>query len=328
MKTIPATLLTDLGKGVVLTSRILKIGPLADGTTYLRFTSIDKDETYDSGDGLGSQTWYAATGAQFSTFEATNDLGVDNAEVQTLLPILPMPGITEDMVVRGELDTAKYIVYEHKVGGPTDTHTIKQSGVLGRVRFEQGLVMIPELRGWTQLLDQTGIISQTCLDCRSKRFGSQSGEEREFCGYDIDGNNEWVDFTVTAVGTETVREFYSDDLTDALYPTDSDGNGYFAPGLVEWTDGGNDGMSQEVESFTGGDSGGEGYVSLRFTTRKVIAVGDTGRIRRDCTRKWSGHNSCDTYSMRPNFRGEPLINIGDSAANSIPGVNATVSTGG
>ena len=83
-KTIPSELLTDLGKGVVLTSRILKIGPLTDGTTYLRFTSIDKDETYDCGDSLGSQTWYAATGAQFSTFQATNDLSVDNAEVQTL----------------------------------------------------------------------------------------------------------------------------------------------------------------------------------------------------------------------------------------------------
>jgi hypothetical protein len=189
-------------------------------------------------------------------------------------------------------------------------------------------VAIPELRSWSQLFDQTGIISQTCIDCRTKHFGSQEGEEREWCGFDL--AYEWVPFTVTDVGAESVREFYADGLLEGDYPAEA-GEGYFAPGLVRWTDGDNAGASVEVESFIGGDSGSDGYVSLRFTTREPIQIGDAGEIRRECTRKASGHNSCRTYFVDQwgaHFNGEQNINIGDTPANSIPGVNSTTSTGG
>ena len=43
------------------------------------------------------------------------------------------------------------------------------------------------------------------------------------------------------------------------------------------------------------------------------------------------HNSCDTFwgpLKGKHFNGEPFINVGDTIANTIPGVNSTVSTGG
>jgi len=326
-KSIPIALADVQSAGVATISFLIRIGPLKDDS-YLRWTSIDKDEEYNDGDGL--ETYSAATGAQLSTLEATNDLSVDNAEAQSLGPVYPNTnGITADMVLRGLLDNAPYRVYQHAVGGGAGEHSIIASGVIGRVRMQNnGTVAIPELRSWTQLLDQTGIISETCLDCRSKQFGSQIGEEREPCEYPI--AYEWVPFTVSDVGAESVREFFSEDLSDSDYPGD-DGGGYFAPGMVLWETGDNAGQSREVESFTGGGSGGDGYVSLRFTTRLPIQVGDSGQIRRDCTRKWEGHNSCQTYwgaQRGRHFNGENFINIGDTTANSVPGVNATVSTGG
>jgi hypothetical protein len=325
-KTIASQLITAKSKSVALTSRLIRIGPLVDGS-FIRWTSIDKDELYDFGgsicaDGLGVQTYYAATGLQMTTIEANNDLSVNNAEAQSLMPVYPMPGITEEMVITGKLDTIPYVVIEHDcVNGAAGEHEIMASGVLGNCRIEQGLVVIPELVSWSQLLNQTGIISQTSIDCRSKQFGSQPGDEREYCGFDLTG--EWIPFTVTSIGTETVREFYVVGLSQ---PDD-----WFAPGLVTWDTGDNAGFSQEVEAFFEASTGSDAYISLRFTTRKPIQAGDTGQVRRDCTRKWEGHNSCQTYfaTLRgEHFRGEPLINIGDTVANRIPGVNSTTSTGG
>lgn len=321
-KTIDVTLIQAKAEPVALISRKLRIGPLIDGT-YIRWTSIDKDERYDFGagigaDGEGEQVYLASTGMQMTTIEATNDLSVDNAEVQSLVPVHPMPGITDEMVITGKLDTVPYIVIETVVGAAAGKHEVMASGVIGKCRIEQGVVAIPELLSWSQLLAQTGIISQTSLDCRAKHFGSQPGDEREYCGYAVEG--EWRDFIVTAVGSETVREFTIDaDSSSGLEFVDD----YYTPGLVEMYDGDNAGRSREVESFAD-----TGAVSLRFTFPKPMQVGDRGRIRRDCTRMWTGHNSCDTYSNRPMFRGEPKINIGDSNANAIPGVNSVVSTGG
>lgn len=316
-KTIPAALVTHKSQATVTTSYLLKIGPTPAGT-YLSLTSLDRNEVYD--DGIIELTYYANSGVQLSTLESTNDLSVDNGEAQSLITLIPDTGITQAMVDQGLLDTVEFVIYEHDyLGGAAEEHEIMGSGVLGRCRVVQGILVAPELRSWTQLLYQTGIISATSIPCRVKRFGSQAGEEREFCGYSL--AYEWIPFTVTEEGAEPEREFSASGLGQA---TD-----YFAPGLVSWTAGANAGTSQEVESFTAVSSGGE--ITLRFLTNNPIAVGDEGEIRRDCTRNWAGHNSCTTYfasDRGAHFRGEPNINIGDSIANSIPGVNSTNTSGG
>jgi parallel beta-helix repeat protein len=101
--------------------------------------------------------------------------------------------------------------------------------------------------------------------------------------------------------------------------------------MVRMSTGDNAGASIEVETFIPGDSAGQAYVGLRFTMRRPFQVGDTGEIRRECSRKFTGHNSCDTFFGAQKgafFNGEPFINIGDSPANSIPGVHVPTTTGG
>lgn len=318
--TIPIALQNHLDGNTLTTSFKMRVGPTPSGS-YFGLTSLDKDEVYD--DGEMELTYYAATGIDLSTLEASNDISVDNGEAQSLVTLVPGMGITQAMVDRGDIDTVEFVVYETNfLTNVTAEHRIVGSGVLGRARVIQGLLVIPELRSWTQLLDQTGLISKTSIRCRSRRFGSQPGEEREWCGYDI--TNEWVDFVVTSVGTETVREFAI--AADSSTPIDPAAD-FYTPGLVEWLTGDNEGRSREIESYAGEDSSGSADVSLRFTTPNPVQIGDTGRIRRDCTRNWEGHNSCETYANRPNYKGEPNIPIGDTAANSIPGVNAPAQIG-
>jgi len=321
--TIPAQLVEHFGQATQTTSYLLKIGPTPSGS-YFGMTSINKDEVYDDGD--GELTYYAATGIQLSTLEASNDLSVDNGEAQSLITLIPGMGITQDMVDRGEIDTVEFVVYEHDyLNGASGEHRIHQSGVLGRCRVVQGVLVIPELRAWTQLLDQNGLVSLTSILCRAKRFGSQEGEEREWCGYDVTG--EWRDFVVTAVGAETVREFtIAADSSDGL----EDAEDYYAPGMTEWTEGDNVGFQREVAAFGAADSSGESEVELRFTLPNPVQVGDKGRIRRDCTRRWSGHNSCDTFfgtEKGAHYRGEPNIPIGNTMNNFTPGTQSPVGFG-
>ena len=315
-KTIPLALLTHKAGNTLTTSYLRKIGPLKDGS-YVCSTSLDRDEVYD--DGGGERTYYAQIGNQLSALQASTDGGIDNAESQSLIAVYPAPGISEDTIRQGLLETARYIIYEHDyLNGAAGVQEIVGGGVIGRIRIEQGLVCIPELRSWMQLLNQTGLIDETSLLCPARKFGSQSGEERNFCGYDLVANGEWIDFTVTSVGAETEREFTASALLQA---TD-----YFAFGMVEWTGGDNTGSSIELESFTSG-----GAVALRFLCRVPVQVGDTGKIRRGCSRQFTGHNSCETYfgtDRGLHHRGQPYTPIGDAIANNVPGVNTTQSTGG
>lgn len=313
-QTIPIALQNHYAQPTITTSYLLKIGP-TPLETYITLTSLDRNEVYDDGD--GERTYYANSGAQLSTLESTNDLSVDNGDLMSLATLVPDTGITQDMVDQGQLDTVEYWIYEHDyhTGGPGQ-HRIVGNGTIGRCRVEQGIMIIPELRSWTQLLQQNGLISMTSIRCRAKHFGSQPGEEREYCGFNI--VYEWIPFTVTSVGGETQREFTASGLAQAT--------NYFAPGLVLWSTGDNTGTSVEVESFASG-----GVIAQRFLSRNPIQVGDTGEIRRDCTRNWDGHNSCTTYwasERGKHFRGENFTNIGDSLPNSVPGVNSVVSTGG
>src|SRR5690606_11816658 len=133
------------------------------------------------------------------------------------------------------------------------------------------------------------------------------------CGYDL--STEWVSGTVTSVGTETDRVFADSDLTGSSYDDD-----YFAPGVVEWLTGDNAGQQVEVDAY----DIDTGTVTLKFPVVSAIKVGDTYRIRRHCTKRWTGHNSCETFwgtDKALHFRGEPHIPVGDSGALNTPGAN-------
>lgn len=304
-KSIPIALANDQAKASTTLCFLQKVGPIRGGG-YICLTSLDRDVDYD--DGTGLRTYYAGSGMEPSELQAANDLSVDNSETKSLL--YPAQGITTDMVNSGALDAAPFVIYKINYLAPSHGHEVMASGVIGEVRMKNGLVTF-ENRSLTQLLKQNSVVEIDSLTCRA-RFGSQPGEQRQPCMYDL--TSEWVDFTVEAVGTDSVRDFFTDN---------TQADAYFAPGLVEWLTGDNIGQQNEVGAYTGPKTTPTvipSSVSLNFVTREPIQVGDTGRIRRDCTHQFSGHNSCETFGNRIWFRGEPYIPVSDTNAISLPGV--------
>lgn len=305
-KSIPIALANDQAQAATTLCFLQKIGPSRSGL-YFCLTSLDRDVDYD--DGTGLRTYYAGSGMDPSQMQAAYDLSVDNSETQAL--IYPQQGLTEEMVASGELDAAPFVIYKINYLAPAHGHEVMSSGVIGEVRCKSGLVTF-ENRAYSQIMKQNSVVEVDSITCRAK-FGSQPGEQRFPCMYDLTA--EWVDFTVTAVGAENVRDF-STDLTQE--------DDYFAPGLAEWTTGDNVGMQLEVGAYkapVGGALPKDATVSLRFTARKPIQIDDTGRIRRDCSKNFKGHNSCETFNNKLWFRGEPYIPVSDETAVTIPGAS-------
>lgn len=306
-KALPATTLTDL----------IQIGPLADGT-YRGLTMLDRNVVYAGGvhpitlEPLDQElTFYARTGFDSSAFAAQADTGVDNAEITTLppVPLFQVEGITQEQVDEGALDKVSFIRYRVNYQALDQGHEIVFSGTIGEVRFKSGAATILETRSISNQLKQS-VCELDSLLCRVRRFGSQYGEERFPCLYDVE--QEWVLGTVTGV-SEIDRVF----STGLAYPDDQ-----FSPGIVEFLTGANAGSRVEIESFIDGD------VTLLYPTTRPIVDGDTYRIRRDCTRAHEGHNSCQTFFGEQwvnHFRGEPHMPIGDAAALMTPGVSITAS---
>lgn len=303
-KTIPLALKEHLAQPATTLCLLQKIGPLPNGT-FITLTSLDVDVVYDDGD--GERTYYASTGMDLSAVAASNDLGVDNAETSSLAPVFPAQGITVEMIDRGDLDAAPFVIYRVNYRDLGEGHEIMGGGTIGEVRITEGGMVTFENRSLSQLLKQNSVCERDSLTCRVRKFGSQPGEERFPCMYDVSG--EWVSGQVTEVGEEPVRDFFTNL---------SAGDDFFAPGLILFETGDNAGMSREVETYSGPNSGADAYISLGFTTRFPVKVGDTFQIRRDCTRQWEGHNSCQTYNNRQWFRGEPFIPVSNTVPLSTP----------
>lgn len=307
MKSISVALQNHYALPVTTTCYLQKIGSLPGGG-FLAMTSLDRDVTYDDGSGDGPLVYRASTGMQLSNLSGSNALTVDNGESQTLVPIYPVEGITVAMVDNGELDGIEYVVYKVNFADLSMGHEVMANGQIGNVRILPGGLITFGNRSWSQLLQQNSVCECDSLTCRVKHFGSQPGEERQPCMYDL-SLEVWPEATVTSVGTEDVREFTASALGQA--------QDYFAPGKVLWTEGANAGMSREVEAFDAG-----GVFTLLFTTRNPIQIGDKFIPQRECSRKWEGHNSCETYNNREWYRGEPFIPISDTVGLLVPGAAA------
>jgi uncharacterized phage protein (TIGR02218 family) len=313
VKTIPAQLLSHKAQSSTTLADLLLVGPLPDAS-YRGFAGLDIDVAYDNG--AGSRTYKARTGMQMSAMQSSADLGVDNAEAETLLPIAgyEIEGFTQAQIDAGALDKVPFVVYRVNYNDLTaGRHEVMGSGTIGEMRQKFGGLTILELRSLSQQLKQS-IVELDSINCRA-RFGSQVGDERFPCGYDLTA--EWISGTVTGVGSEADRTFSCSTLAQS---TD-----YFAPGLVEWLSGDNLGQECEVEAFA------SAVVDLQFPTVNAVSIGDTFRIRRDCTKRFSGHNSCETFwaaDKTLHFRGEPHIPIGDTGKLNSPGAAIASNIGG
>lgn len=308
-KSISASLLAHKSSPGSTLCYLLHIGPLSDGT-YIGVTSLDQNVTYNPHDydttaPNVSQVFYSSAGIDVSNLAAANDLTVNNGEGTTLGALYPAQGVSEDDVKAGALDGVTFTIYLVNYRDLTMGHEILSSGPIGECRIMRGGAIIIELRSWSDLLRQNSVCELDSLTCRVKHFGSQVGEERFPCMYDL--TSEWVTgVAVTALGSEHTREFVASSLAQAA--------DYFAPGVVRWVTGNNAGRTQEIDTF---DTGGA--IALQFSAREDIQIGDTFDIRRDCSREWSGHNSCDTFNNRAYFRGEPFIPVAAQASLTVPG---------
>jgi uncharacterized phage protein (TIGR02218 family) len=316
-RTIPISLQAHLDTGATTTCGILRIEPVRPGYSVIGLTDLDRNVDYDDGD--GEVTYLAPVGFTASAYVATADFAVDNAESKSLFPEFDVPQLTEADINAGVYDYARYKLMLVNYEDLTQGHAILSTGTLGEMKTIDGLAFMGELRSLFQQFRQS-IVERDSLTCRAT-FGSQSADssnastapkiERFPCGIVVD--DLWVSGSVTQVGVESDLAFASSDLTAQSLS--------YVPGVVEWETGANAGRQYEVSDYQ--FTSGSGVVTLSFPTAFQIADGDTFRIRPDCTKHWSGANSCLTYDNRLNFRGEPFIPVGDAGVTSTPGSGTT-----
>lgn len=304
-RTIPAQLVTHFLGSAQTWTRLLRFTPV--GVTPFGITTHDVDLTYDANDGVGAVVYRARRGYVSSAQVATSDLSVDNSEAEALLAEFALDGITFDMIRRGVMDDAQcteFLVNYNDL--TTGRHVVLGSGTVGEIRAEKGLSCYIEQRSKTQTLKQNSVIELGSITCRA-----QFGDAR--CGFDAE--SEWNSFSVVTVGAESDRVF-----TIAGSGVIED-TGYYVPGVVKFTNGDNADRTFEIEAFEV-NSNGDIEVTLKFPTDEPILDTDEGEIRRECSKHWTGHNSCDTYwgvNKGKHFRGEPHRPVADSASLMAPG---------
>lgn len=308
-RTIPIALQAHMDGKATTMCGLLQIKP-ANGPV-IGYCSTNRPLTYDAGDGYGAVTYQVMSGFEQSTVVATSDTAVDNSEAKVLA--LAGGPITEVDINAGTYDGAEFTVMAVNYADLSQGHYVVQHGYVGKTRSLKGAAFTLELRDLVDLLRQVPW-EKYQRTCRVRRFGSQPGDERFPCMYDL--APEWVyDVPVTSLGTESTRTFTASSLAQAA--------DYFAPGWLVWKTGQNAGLEFEVESFGLG-----GVITTVFPMPYVPDVADEFDIRRDCTREWEGHNSCDTYDNRLNFRGEPKMRPADAIATQIPGASSSPGRGG
>lgn len=322
MKTIDATLLSHKARSATTLTDLLLVGPLED-SSYRGFTELDKDVPYTPSVSIGEITFKSRTAFEMSALESTNDMGVGNAEAESLQPIEGhfFEGFTQAQIDAGALDKVRFVVLRIDYTNLSGQSEVISGGTIGEVRLKVGGMTVLELRSLSQQLRQKSIVELDSLTCRA-RFGSQplgsgGGEIQERFPCEFDAEATWVSGTVTSVGAETDIQFADTSLVQA--------DDYFAPGKVVWDSGDNVGQMVEVETFA------STVVELKFPTVSPIQVGDTYRIRRQCTKRWTGHNSCETFwaaNKTLHFRGEPHIPVGQSGSLSVPGAGTPTGIGG
>lgn len=284
---------------------IVTVGPLPDGS-YRRLTDLDKDVPY-----LGD-TYVAATGMQTSAFVSSSDLGVDNAELDSLPAFInPLDGFTKEQVMSGALDGVAFSVRCISYEEPWRGAFIYCGGTIGEQRIKGTAMVNLEQRSITNKLKQN-IVESDSIHCRAP-FGSQAlgtvGAEvtAKFpCTYDYSG--DWVSFTVDSVHpTDTDLTFYTNDFAQA--------SNYFRLGMVKFSTGDNAGQQREVASNT--LDAGEQTVTLAFPFPRPIQAGDTGQIRWGCDKLESAATGCarffpDDWNLR--YRGERWLPSADGNA--------------
>jgi uncharacterized phage protein (TIGR02218 family) len=293
MRVVPAQLLLHLQRSDTTTCLLLKITTSAGD--HFGLTTLDMDIEYDDGEGV--ITYVATEGFNPSTFSTSTGLSVDNAEGYAL--ISQATGITEQMVVAGDLDDATWRCYLINFNDLSMGHLLLDDGDIGDVSVRHGILWIPELISSGMRLKQPigGVWSLRCRAIFGSDADSQTG-----CGVDV--TSLWVTGAVQSVGAENNRIFTGDNITGSGQPVPF-------PGRIQFLTGDNAGREYATESVT------SLTVTLSETTPYPIEAGDTYRIRPDCGKRFA-EDCIAIWDNGVNFKGEPHTPIGDAAAASTP----------
>ena len=300
LRHVPIELLESLQGGRTELCRLMKFKPLT-GPAF-GICSLNRAVLYDDDTADGELSYCARYGFDPAAVAASAGTAIDNSEFTALLGVadsFDAWGITQDMIDSGYLDGASFWHYLVDYADLTPgRHVEVHSGKIGQARLPRDGIAIIECRDRMQQLAQHSVCQKDSLTCRNDFGGNKNG-----VGCFADADALWVEFTVDTV-LEADREFSSGDLLE-----DDD---HFFPGKVEWLTGDNAGRAVEVEEFAAG------VVSLAHITRALIQVGDTGRIRPDCTKIKDGDRGCKFYGQMLNMDGEADIPEGESRNNQTP----------
>lgn len=307
MRNIPAPLLAHLQQSVTTTCRLLKItlreGVRLEGDTSspaqrsFGFATLDQPVTYDDGD--GPIEYSATNGFDPSAFASESTYAIANAEGYALISDDVDLGISIADIERGVLDDAQWRCYLVNFEDLSMGHVLLDAGDVGPVRTRYGMVWMPQLLSYVVRLRQP-IGSVDSRTCRAK-FGTPPNTQTG-CG--VNAEVLWVAGTVTAVGAEPDAMFTGDVTTTS--PVDP------FPGRVEWLTGDNVGRQYWTDSFEAG------VVRLGEPTPFPIQVGDLYRIRPDCRKRYT-EDCIGVWNNGLNFKGEPLIPVGDATSGQTPG---------
>jgi uncharacterized phage protein (TIGR02218 family) len=292
-RSIPISLQDNLDADVQYVTRCVRFR-LKDGTV-MGFAMWDRDITYDHGDGYGPTTYSASQGIDPSTIASDVNYSVANGEGR-ILTRTTLTGLTIEMVETGALDDAEWDCFLLDWRNPTTgSAALLDSGDVGEVRTEDGLVIIPELLSYSMRLRQpVGHFWQRA--CRAI-FGTPANTQTG-CG--VDAEALWESGDVASVGAESSRTFTGS--TPGAFP-----------GRLVFTSGPNEGKVYAIESVSGST------ITLAQTTPYPISAGDDYDVRPDCTKWPEGNQGCKFWKNYLNYKGEFHIPVGDGAAGATPG---------
>lgn len=318
---VPPAIQEKLDDGITTMCYLCRFDPVTPGYSTYGAAMLNVPVDYDDGDGL--LHYSEIIGFQPTTIATSNDLSVDNAEAQSLLPEFDFP-ISEADIAAGVYDFAKFTVYQVDYLDLEAGHVVVAHGTLGKISIrEDGLSIVEEMRGLTDQLKQN-ITEKDSLACRaifgSQALGSGAEVEQRFpCGVDATALLEAG--TVESVGIENTRTFTDSGLSFAP--------GDLEPGMLKWLTGANAGRWYEVETNATG-----GVISLAHPCAFPIQAGDSFQVRPDCNKVARDTSKGCASAIRwgsqwpLHFRGEPDIPIGDAGANETPGAGASPGIGG
>lgn len=307
-RVIPIALQRHLDGDATTVCLLVRIEPVAPGFDPVGVTSLDRDVTFDAGD--GALLYRAAVGVDSSARVSSSDMAVDNAEGTSLVPEFDVP-VSERDLVAGAYDYAKWTSYLVNFEDTTQFVELAR-GELGQVRVSQGMSFTFEMLGLTKRLKQT-IVEKDSLRCRaifgSQPLGTPGAEvtQRFPCGFPV--GPLWQNGSVVSVGDENT----------VVFETDSGAaDGFFKPGVLQWLTGPNAGRTYDIEEFASGEA------TLTFPSMFPISEDDSYRIRPDCTKWKDGPNGCKHWwgpQWVLHYRGEPYIPVGDTGQVNAPGAS-------